>query len=71
MDGNRIKVTVRIESEPCENGSVQGRQQQVQLLRQLSENIELMNCGFSPFQKLNMRHTGEVWLIEMEAISAE
>lgn len=71
MDGNRVKVTVRIESDPCENGTIEGRRQQVDLIRQLGDNIELMNCGFSPFQRLTMRHTGEAWLIEMEAISSE
>lgn len=71
MDGNRTKVTVRLESEPCENGSIEGRRQQVEMIRQLSDNIELMNCGFSPFQRLVMRHTGEAWLIEMEAVSSE
>jgi len=71
MAGNQVKVTVKLESEPCELGSIEARKQQVELLRQLTANIELMNCGYSPFQKLTMKHTGELWLIEMEAVTSE
>jgi hypothetical protein len=50
---------------------MQARMAQVALLRSLTDNVELLNCGFSPFQKLSMRHTGDVWLIEMEAVQPE
>lgn len=71
MADNQVKVIVRLESDPCENGTLEGRRQQVELLKALTSNIELMNCGYSPFQKLTMRHTGEAWLIEMEAVATE
>ena len=71
IGGGQCRVTVVITSEPCEQGTMAARQAQVALLRALTDNIELMNCGFLPFQKLTMRHTGEVWLVEMEAVQSE
>lgn len=71
VGGGQCRVTVQISSEPCEIGTMAARQAQVALLRALTDNIELMNCGFKAFEKLTMRHTGEVWLIEMEAVQSE
>lgn len=71
LSGNEVKVTVKLESEHCEVGSLQARMQQVEMLRQLTSNPELMNCGYAPFQRLTMRHTGEAWVIEMEAVATE
>jgi len=71
IGGGQCRVTVSIASAPCEPGSMQARMAQVALLRSLTDNVELLNCGFSPFQKLSMRHTGDVWLIEMEAVQPE
>jgi len=71
IGGEQCRVTVRLDSDPCEVGTIEGRKAQVDLLRALTENIELMNCGFKPFQKLSMKHTGENWSIEMEAVQSE
>lgn len=71
IGGGQCRVSVRIESEPCEIDTMEARRAQVALLRGLTDNIELLNCGFKPFQKLTMRHTGEVWLVEMEAVQSE
>jgi UDP-N-acetylenolpyruvoylglucosamine reductase len=71
LSGNEVKIVVRLESEACEARSMQGRMQQVETLRQLTSNPELMNCGYSPFQRLVMRHNGEAWVIEMEGITIE
>lgn len=71
IGGGQCRVTVTILSEPCEFGTAVARALQVSMLRTLTDNIELMNCGFKPFQKLNMRHTGEQWVVEMEAIQPE
>jgi hypothetical protein len=71
IGGGQCRVTVVITSDPCEIGTMEARRAQVGLLRALTDNIELLNCGFKPFQKFTMRHTGEVWLVEMEAVQSE
>jgi hypothetical protein len=71
IGGGLCRVSVRIESFPCEIDSREARRAQVELLRSLTDNIELLNCGFSPFQKLSMKHNGEVWTVEMEAVQPE
>ena len=71
IGGGQCRVTVAISSDPREIGTMEARQAQVGILRALTDNIELLNCGFKPFQKLTMRHTGEVWLVEMEAVQSE
>lgn len=71
VGGGQCRVTVSVTSEPCEAGSMKARMAQVALLRSLTDNVELLNCGFLPFEKLTMRHTGDVWLIEMEAVQPE
>jgi len=71
IGGNQCRVMVRVESDPCEMGTQEARRLQVALLRAMTDNIELLNCGFLPFQKLTMKHTGDVWQIEMEAVQDE
>ena len=71
LGGNETRVTVRYESERCEPGSLEARKEQIRLLRTLADSTELQNCGFHPFQKLTMKHTGESWLIELEATGPE
>lgn len=71
IGGEQCRVAVKIESDPCEMGTIEARRAQVAILRALTENIELLNCGFVPFQKLSMKHTGSNWLVEMEAVQSE
>jgi hypothetical protein len=71
MGGNQSKTVVRYESEFCEPGTQKARMEQMRLLRTLAETPELQNCGYFAFQKMNMRHTGEVWVIELEAVGSE
>lgn len=71
MGGGQARYSVRYESEPCEPGSKESRMEQMRLLRTLAESPELQICGFFPFQKMSMRHTGDCWLIELEATGSE
>lgn len=71
MGGGQSKVIVRYESESCELGSSKARMEQMRLLKTLADTAELQNCGYWPFQKMSMKHTGEVWIIELEAIGSE
>jgi hypothetical protein len=68
---DEAKVTVRIESEPCERNSVEARREATELLRALVSNPELLSCGYSPFQTLAMFHDGERWIVELQATSFE
>lgn len=69
-DGN-CRRTIRLTSEPCTPNTIEARMQQVQLLREFAETPEVQMCGFTFFQKMTMSHTGEVWVIELEATSSE
>lgn len=50
---------------------MQARAAQISLLRTISDNPELQLCGLIPFQKMNVRHTGECWIVELEAIGSD
>ena len=68
MGGNQVKHTVRYQSDPCAEGTIEYRSQQIALLRMLGQTPDLHHCGMVPFQKLSMRYTGEAWIVEMESI---
>ena len=71
MGGTQVRFTLKYESEPCEPGTILARQEQMRMLRTLADSPELQLCGFYPFQKMSVRHTGDCWLIELEAIGPE
>lgn len=68
MGGNQIKHIVRYQSANCTEGTIEYRAQQIALLRMLGQTPDLHHCGLRPFQKMNMRYTGEAWVIEMESV---
>lgn len=71
LGGGEARYTLRYESEMCEPGTREARMEQIRILRALADNPELHNTGLIPFQKLSMRHTGECWIIELEATGSE
>lgn len=50
---------------------MEARKAQVELLKAVVDNVDLLTCGFVPFQNFTMKHTGENWQIEMEAVQPE
>jgi hypothetical protein len=70
MNDGTIRYRVRIESDPCEQGSDLAERFRFMLLQNIVDNPALVACGYSPFQTLRMTHTGQCWVIEAEAIVA-
>jgi len=70
MGGNQARYTVRLESELCEPG-IPANMERMRMLRTIADTPDLQMCGFYPFQKFSMRHTGEMWIIELEASGPE
>lgn len=70
MGGNQARYSIRFESEVCEPG-IQANTERMRMLRTIADTPELQMCGYYPFQKLSMRHTGEMWIIELEAIGPD
>lgn len=71
LGGGQARYTVKYESDPCEPGTMQARAVQIALLRTIGETPDLQLCGLIPFQKMSIRHTGECWLVELEATGSE
>jgi hypothetical protein len=69
VDETHTRYRKVIEGNPCAQGSLESRQQQLFLLQSLSGQPELLNCGMDPFQKLTMYHNGDRWLVELEAVA--
>ncbi len=59
---------VRIEGLPCAPGTHASRIAQARLIEALAEDLSLVACGGVPFEKLVIRHDGEYWIAEAEAV---
>lgn len=68
LDDDTVRTRVRIESDPCEKGSVFARQLASMLFQNLADDPSLTLCGYEPFQTFKMHHNGERWIIELESI---
>ncbi len=68
-DGSHL-FTVVYESEPCDVATVEGRQQQIDLLRTVASTPELQRTGNVYFNKMKMIHDGNRWVITLEGVSA-
>jgi hypothetical protein len=68
MDDHQERIRVRIESDPCEKGSLLAREYKMSLLHNLAANPSLLQCGDQDFQTMKMFHNGDRWLIEAEAL---
>lgn len=68
-DGTNL-YTVVYESEICEATSIEGRQQQMDVLKTLASTPELQRTGNVYFTKMRMAHDGHRWVITLEGVSA-
>lgn len=71
MGGFTARYSIRYESELCEPSTTEARMEQIRMIRTLADSPELQICGFYPFQKMSMHHTGNRWIMELEAIGPE
>ena len=67
-DGTNL-YTVVYESELCEPTSIEGRQEQIALLKTLAVTPELQRTGNVYFTKMRMVHDGNRWVITLEGVS--
>lgn len=68
LGGTATRHLVRLTSNPCEEFSVEYRFYQFEMLRHLTDSMDMIRCGPGNFKKLQMFHNGEHWVIEMEAV---
>lgn len=71
LGGGQARFLQKYESENCEPGTIQARMEQISMLRTLADTPELHLCGLYPYQKFSMRHNGDCWIIELEAVGQE
>ena len=68
LGDNTSKLIVSFESEGCEAGTLESRNQQISLLKVLADTPGLLMCGLKPFEKLTMVHNGLAWTATIEAV---
>lgn len=71
VDDGHTRYSVRIEGDDCVPGTNDARVLQHQMLETLAQDVSLAACGHATFQKLTMRHDGERWVVEAEALVDE
>lgn len=65
---NRWRHHVRLEGDLCIPGTHASRIVQAFLLEAVAQDLSLVACGGESFEKLSMRHDGERWVLEAEAV---
>lgn len=68
MEDGRVKYRVRIVSDNCEPNSTLSDQMRWMLLENVTQNPSIIACGAVPFETFRMYHTGQFWVIEVEAV---
>jgi len=63
------RFIVTLLNDTCAQGSMEAGIRQFELLRALVDNPMLGYCGNVLFQTLKMKHTGDRWELELEAIT--
>lgn len=71
VDDGHTRHSVRIEGEDCAQNTHEARVLQHQMLEMLAQDVSMLACGHAPFQKMTMRHDGERWVVEAEALADE
>jgi hypothetical protein len=64
----QIRYKTRLEDEYSEKGSDQAREQQYFFIRQILDNLVLLDCGMQRFQTLKVFHSGVQWIAEAVAV---
>lgn len=68
LDEQNTRSRVTIHSDPCPPNTQLARIMQFDLLRMMSQDPALTQCGGSDFQTLSMVHDGGKWIVVLEAI---
>lgn len=64
---NLFRYRVKIEDDPSLPNTQYANTRQKTFLKLLIDNIEMLNCGPNPFQKMNVHHNGACWIVELES----
>lgn len=68
LGGGQTRYTTRLEGDDCALGTQEYKFLQWELLRQIVDQPDLVQCGFLPYEKLKVFHTGQHWVAEAEAV---
>lgn len=69
VGGQKTRFLVTITSDSCQRETEEGRFWQMQLLQMMASQPDLTMCGMHPFERMKMTHTGQEWLVELEAVT--
>jgi hypothetical protein len=64
----RVRYTVVVEGDACEPGTDAARYRQYEFLLHLSNNQDLLACGPVMYEHLSIRHNGDRWVAEAQAV---
>lgn len=65
---HQTRHSVRLYSDFCEYGTHAARVAQSMLIQTIADTPQLVTCGPTIFDKLVIKHDGERWVVEAEAI---
>lgn len=64
---NRVRYRVLVTGDECPPDTYESRVHQSIFLKHLADNQGELECGFSVFQRLVIKHNGTCWQAEAEA----
>lgn len=68
IEDNRTRHFVRLVSDNCEHGTRECENELFLFLAAIANTRELTYCGYQPFDRMSIKHDGERWVAEAEAI---
>lgn len=63
----RVRYRVLVTGDECPPLTHESRQHQFLFLHWLADNQNLLECGYSVFERLTVTHNGTCWQAEVEA----
>jgi hypothetical protein len=68
IDENKIRHFVRLISDECTYGTREYENELFTFLGVIAQSRDLSFCGHQPFDRMSIRHDGDRWIAEAEAI---
>lgn len=68
LGDDKFRFSVKLEGAECPPLGVESRIRAMELLRALTTNPGLTDCGNNHFETMRMFHDGKSWVIELEAV---
>ncbi len=71
LDDLHVRYKVTLEGDPSDPATIAGRVAQVDILRALVDQPQLLRCGLAMCDTLKLSHNGTSWQLDMESIETE